>query len=156
LIFATIITLTKPLIIPPPPNATPLWTVVGQISPQSQVTPDNQIACDTDPPPGHVDVSNQYRVSFRKDDKEDFPDVLLTVKPEGRFQNFVIHLDDKWAHLAQPVHFQRDEKSHLITVDPITLVKVGGVGYAPTGPSPSPIPTATPTSSIAMGVKQTQ
>jgi hypothetical protein len=141
LIFATLILLLKSKIVTP---QTPLWTVVGQISADSHLTRDNQITCDTDPPAGHVDAGNGYRVLFRKDDQGDFPDLLLTAKPDGLFQPLVIHLDPKWQQLPQAIKFSRDAIHHVITVDPVTLVKIGDVPYNPTA-QPSSIPTPTPT-----------
>jgi hypothetical protein len=137
-LFAAIFWETKSHMVVQPEVATGvLWQVVGQISPNSQISADNQIIADTDPPSGHVLDNGVFEIDFRKGDKDQFPNIRLTCKPDGTFKPITIPLDEKFDKIKQDYRVTKDAKKHLINIDdPVTIVKVP--------PLASPTPTATP------------
>jgi hypothetical protein len=110
-IFVAIFWETRSRIAPPDVSGSALWQVVGKISPDSQVSDDNQIIADTDPPSGHVLENGVFEIDFRKDDKDQFPNIRLTCKPDGQFKPILIALDDKFGKISQQYHFSKDAKN---------------------------------------------
>ncbi len=139
-IFLILIYLLQPKITPLS-RVPPVWTVVGEIARDPQISPESQIHFNSSAETftGKAYADYRFEIRFRKSDDEDFPDVFLVTDPPKDFPTIPIHLSKQWTHLMQGV-VDRDDANRILTLkSPIKITKTGELPYAPIGPSPVPL-----------------
>jgi hypothetical protein len=123
------------LYLAPRPLSSEVWKVVGTISPNSKITPEYQIDCRISPPLTNIPDNKSFEVTVPieiKDGKRSFPDLVLTCKPDGKFETQTIHLGEEWEKLDS-IKLDRDERAHTIKInDPVQINEVR-IPYNPPG-----------------------